>query len=103
VLAAVGLWETVLRLPEGVRTVLQSDGYPFSETETAQLGIAQAMAGRPRLLLIDRLLDELPEQIRKTAWKGMTGSDAPWTLLVATGHEDIASICDARIELVDRS
>ena len=49
----VGLHDRVARLPQGVSTMLSSDGLPLSTNEILRLTIARAIAGKPRLLLID--------------------------------------------------
>ena len=99
VLAQAGLWDTVLRLPEGLKTMLQTDGAPLSRTQQVQLVIARALAGRPKLLLIDGLLDDLTTEVREPLWKAISAPENPWTLLVSTNHEEIAQGCQQRIEL----
>lgn len=99
VLVQVGLWDTILRLPMGVRTQLLSNGSPLSSTQQAQLIIARAMAGKPRLLLIDSLLDELVTDVRETLWAALSAKDAPWTLVLVTNHRPIAELCETQLEL----
>ncbi len=99
VLIQVGLWDTVLSLPNGLRTTLQTDGAPLSRTQRTQLTIARAMAGSPRLLLIDGLLDDLTIEVAKPLWNALAAADTPWTLLVATNHEEIAGRCNRQLVL----
>jgi len=97
VLQSVGLWNTVIRLPDGVQSVLQTDGYPLSRSHVAQLVIARAMAGNPRLLVIDGLLDDLSGDAREMVWSAISSDDAPWTLVVVTNLPEIADICDRKL------
>ena len=92
-LVQVGLWDTVMRLPDGLRTMLQSNA------QKAQLIIARAIAGNPSLLLIDSLLDDLTPETRATLWETLAAPDAPWTLILVTNHRTIAELCDRQLEL----
>ena len=99
-LEMVGLADRVARLPPGVATPLASDGMPLSSNEISRLSIARALAGKPRLLLIDGLLDGLdilgcPELVTS-----MLDREAPWTLVIATARHDIQERCDRVVEWV---
>ena len=59
----VGLLEGVLCLPEQLDTMLSSTGYPLSNIQRHQLMLARACAGKPSLLLLDRTLDVMPDQM----------------------------------------
>lgn len=98
-LVAVGLWDAVLRLPQGLNTSLQTDGRLLTNAQRAQLTIAQAIAGRPKLLLLDGVLDELPPDVFDQVWQALAAPQAPWTLLIVTNREQIASRCSMRLDL----
>jgi putative ABC transport system ATP-binding protein len=93
-LKQVGLTDRIARLPKGVSSFLASDGLPLSTGELLRLSIARAVAGKPRLLLIDGLLDGLDVADCPELIESLFGRDAPWTLVVVTSREDIASRCD---------
>ena len=95
-LIQVGLWDMVHRLPDGLKSMLQTEGYPLSRTQQAQLSIARAIAGRPRLLLVDGSLDEMTPAVRDKVWSTLAAPDAPWTLIVATHLQTIIEQCDHR-------
>lgn len=97
ILRSVGLWHAVLRLPCGLQATLQTDGHPLTTSQISQLLIARAMAGQPRLLIIDGLLDGLSEATRATVWAALSAVDAPWTLLITTNCREIAECCDRQI------
>jgi putative ABC transport system ATP-binding protein len=99
VLVQVGLWDTLLELPDGLKTMLQSDGAPLTRSQQSQLSIARAIAGRPQLLLLNHVLDELAADVQATIWKTLAAEDAPWTLLVVTNQQEIIDLCDASLEL----
>lgn len=99
VLDQVGLWDSILQLPGGTRTMLQSNGSPLSNTQQAQMIIARAIAGQPKLLLIDSLLDDLTPDVRERLWATLTGDDVPWTLVIVTNQLEIAQLADEQLEL----
>lgn len=99
VLAQVGLWDTVLRLPQGLRTALQTDGAPLSITQRVQLTIARSIAAGPKLLLLDGVLDHLTPVTREKLWEALTKPNVPWTLILVTNHSQIAEMCDMQIDV----
>ncbi len=91
VLGALGLLDPVLRWKDGCDTMLTSDGSPLSESQRRMLGIARAAISRPGLLLIDSVLDALGERDLDRCLDYLLAADRPWTLIVATSREDIAT------------
>ena len=98
-LQQVGLLDRVRRMPDGLNTVLQSNGSPLTENESRLLILARAIAGQPGLILVDGLLDALPDQELKVALDALLRPDRHWTLLLTTGRESIASRCEQQIQL----
>jgi ABC-type multidrug transport system fused ATPase/permease subunit len=90
-LEQVGLGGLINRLPRGTETALTCDGEPLERVELILLNLARAIAGRPRLLLIDRALDALPPAARRLVLRLLLAQDAAWTLIVATDLDDVAA------------
>jgi putative ABC transport system ATP-binding protein len=99
-LAKVGLWNDVLSMPNGVETVLQTGGYPLSYSQAARLMIARAIAGKPRLLLIDGALDIVSSELRESIWNELKDRRQPWTLVIATHDKSIVEQCDGKLEII---
>jgi len=97
-LEMVGLADTVARLPEGVGTPLASDGQPLSANDLSRLSIARAIAGRPRLLLINGMLDRLDLRTCPQLVESLFDRSAPWTLVIVTARDDIKNRCDRTVE-----
>ena len=98
-----GLIETVAALPDGLGTQLTTGGAPLSPSQALRLMIARAMLTRPRLLLLDGVLDRIEDlQIRGPLIKTLFAPDAPWTLVVTTEREDIWQLCNRFFALRDR-
>ncbi|WP_432743924.1 ABC transporter ATP-binding protein [Methylobacter sp. G7] len=99
-LDAVGLMGGTAGLPEdGLDTDLSPSGAPLSATQAQLLMLARAIAGRPALLIVDSLLDEIDEATRERIAPALFAVDAPWTLLVLTGSPNVAALCGRVVEL----
>lgn len=94
-LRAVGLTESIERLPDGVATRLTSAGAPLSSVQLRRLMIARVVVGAPRLVVVDGLLDGLRGSALEQVLGALQRADAPWTLVVLTCDADIARRMDA--------
>ncbi|MFM8733695.1 MAG: ATP-binding cassette domain-containing protein [Pirellulales bacterium] len=97
-LEMVGLADTVARLPQGVGTPLASDGLPLSANDVSRLSIARAITGKPRLLLINGMLDRLDLRSCPELLESLFERAAPWTLVIVTARDDIKNRCDRTVE-----
>lgn len=93
----VGLATAVARLPQGVATPLASDGLPLSTNQLLRLTIARAIAGRPRLLLIDGLLDGLDTRSCPELIESLFDRGASWTLVIVTARAELQQRCDKTV------
>ncbi|MDZ4784410.1 MAG: ABC transporter ATP-binding protein [Planctomycetia bacterium] len=98
-LEQVGLLEGVLRLPEGIDTDLTSAGEPLTENQLRRLMLARAIVSRPGLLLVDGVLDTLPDEEAVELMGALCDSRRPWTLLTVTGRASLQKQCSRVIEL----
>ncbi len=89
-LAAVGLLEPVLALPQGLDTPLGPGGAPLSSGQARRLMVARALAGAPRLIILDDALEGLGVRGRREVMDALLAKGAPWTLVVLCGEEDEA-------------
>ena len=94
------LLDDVVAQSGGLQTGLMNDGSPLSGSQQVRLMIARAIAGRPRLLVIDGLLDGLPDELLDPLLTNLQGDSAASTLLVFTGREDIARRLARTVKLV---
>ncbi len=101
VLSALGLWDEVSRLPEGLATHVLPDGSPLSRGGARRVALARAIAGRPSLLLVDGALDGLDPRTRDRVIDALFAPDAPWTLLVVTDDPEVLARCDRTFVLAD--
>jgi ABC-type bacteriocin/lantibiotic exporter with double-glycine peptidase domain len=80
-----------MQLPGGLEHPLATNGAPLSSNQARLLMLARAIAGRPRLLLLDGILDGLPDDALERIVSLLTAPDVPWTTILATCRDDIAS------------
>ncbi|MEB3223324.1 MAG: ABC transporter ATP-binding protein [Candidatus Sericytochromatia bacterium] len=98
-LEAVGLWETIQALPDGLGTPLATSGAPLSTGEAARLLLARAIAGAPRLIVVDEVLDVLDGEARQLALEALMEPRAPWTLVILSRHDAVLARCPIVYEL----
>ena len=98
-LSRVGLLDEVQELPEGLHTRLCTGGAPLSLGQARRLLLARAIAGRPRLLVLDEALDDLDAARRPGVLRELFDRDNPWTLLVVTHLPEVARACDREVVL----
>ncbi|WP_375770672.1 ABC transporter ATP-binding protein/permease [Archangium gephyra] len=100
-LEAAGLGEMLARLPEGLHTELTTGGRPLSSGQVAQLHLARALVLRPRLLVLDEVLDTLDARAREHVLKTLLAPGAPWSLLLITRDPELLGCCTRAYELLD--
>ena len=69
---------------------MTSTGYPLSASQARLLMVARAIVGRPRLLLVDGLVDALPDEDAERLTQLLVDEEQPWTLLMVTGRNRLA-------------
>ena len=98
-LAKVGLLEAVERLPDRLDTPLLVGGRPLSSSQRSRLILARAIIGRPRLLLLDEVLENMEPQLLEELTDAVFDRQNPWTLLVATSEPEVLRRCSRTIDL----
>lgn len=95
----VGLLDVVSTLPEGLHTRLCSHGEPFTADQQLRLTLARAIAGRPRLLLIDQALDRLDPLWLEPILTVLLSISSPWTLIVISHEPLVLSRCKRHVRI----
>ena len=98
-LRRVGLLEDVLALPEGIQTELITGGLPLSSRQRIRLLIARALVCRPRLLLLDEVLDGLDSATLAELASILMDPEQYWTVIIATREENVLRQCQRTINL----
>lgn len=93
-LAAVGVLDDVMALPEGLATELTTGAPELSRGEAQRLVLARAIVGKPRLILLDETLDQLDAAARRATTRCLFDRAAPWTVIVTTHHPEVLRAAD---------
>ncbi|MFO0946252.1 MAG: ATP-binding cassette domain-containing protein [Planctomycetota bacterium] len=96
-LARVGLLDDLARMPEGLNTPLTPTGSPLSRGQVRRVLLARAIVGKPRLILIDGVLDGFDLELRKRMTAILVDHDAPWTAIIVSQCPDVVAACDRSI------
>lgn len=98
-LEAVGLWEQLMLLPEGLGAKLSGNSSSLSAGQGVRLMLARALLGKPRFLVLDEVLDQVDPVIRSQVVQALFAEGSPWSLLITTHVPELASRCDRVIRL----
>ncbi len=96
----VGLSEWLQAQPRGLRTVVRNGGRELPTHVVRRLLVAQAVAGRPRLVLVDDYYQNVEPDCRQHLVECMTDPRAPWTLLLVSHDPAYLAACD-RVLVLD--
>ena len=89
-LETVGLWDEIAALPLGLSTRAITAG--LSAGQVRRLLLARAIVRRPRVLLIDGLLDGIDSVSRDAVARGVLAAAAPWAVVLATHDAAVAEL-----------
>lgn len=98
-LGKVGLLEKVRDLPNGLHTSVAPNQAPLSLGQWRQLAIARALVGKPRLLLVDHVLDGLSKPIRNQIIAALHDGSSQWTVLLISDNPEVLQQCDQTLDL----
>jgi ABC-type multidrug transport system fused ATPase/permease subunit len=90
----VGLTDWVQALPQGLRTPILNDGRALPTHVVARLLVAQAVAGRPRLVVVDDYYQNVEPEGRQQLVQCLTDRSEPWTLLLVSHDPHFLAACD---------
>jgi ABC-type bacteriocin/lantibiotic exporter with double-glycine peptidase domain len=100
ILAMVNLLETVESLPEGLQTMVTTGGQPLTPGQSYRLMLARAMALKPRVLILDEILDRMEDgPAQDELMQRMISAENPWTLIVVSRSQSVLRHCLHNIEL----
>jgi ABC-type multidrug transport system fused ATPase/permease subunit len=96
---AAGLEDTLERLPQGLATTIGEGGVGLSVGERQRLQIARALAGRPRVLVLDEATANLDYATETGIRRALLDRPLHPTTLVITHRYTMAELCDHVIVL----
>jgi putative ABC transport system ATP-binding protein len=84
VLSRLGLLENLLKLPEGLDTLIRPNGFPLSKSQLLTLQIARAILMEPKILMVTTDFEQISTFKRKLVYAELLDRKHPWTLLFFT-------------------
>lgn len=100
ILVTVNLLDTVESFPDGLQTMLTTGGQPLTPSQSYQLMLARAMALKPRVLILDEILDRMEDGPAQDAlMERLIAPENPWTLIVISRSQTVLRHCLQHIEL----
>ncbi len=101
VLGRLNMLDEIERLPRGLDTQVRASGRPLSRGLMVRLQLARAVAGRPRLLLVNDMFETLTGASRESVFEVLFDRATPWTLILATNRPEVLARCDRVLRLPD--
>ena len=98
-LEAVGMDEFVQAAPLGLETPVNSDGVGLNHRVLRRFYLARAIAGAPRMVLIDDFLESFDAPSRSHLIESLTGDHASWTLVAACDDPAFLARCTHIVHL----
>ncbi len=96
-----GAMEWVATLPEGMRTELEGGGAGLPAHLVHRLLLAQAIAGTPRLLVVDDFFHQLEGETRDRYLHVLTDRARPWTVIMVAHDADFLAAADRVLVMRD--
>ena len=93
-LTAVDLLDDDAALPDGLATRVAPFGASLSAGQARRLVLARAIAGKPRLLILDESLDDLDPASRAAVRRALFSRERPWSVLLLTHDRESLRACD---------
>ena len=98
-LAKVELLDEVSALSDGLSTDLSGSLNPLSAGQAQRLMLARAIAGNPKLLLLDEALDDMDGAVKNVVLQTLFSSEAPWTAVIVSHDPVELSSCSRIVRL----
>ena len=93
-LEEVGLGEWIQAQPLGLRTPVTNGGRALPTHVVSRLLVAQAIVGRPRLVVVDDYYQNVEPDCRDQLVRCLTDRAQPWTLLLVSHDPAFLGACD---------
>lgn len=88
-----GLFDQLAILPNGLLTQLDPQGAHLPKSLVKRIVLARAIAGRPRLLLLEDSLKDWETHQREQLLEWITNDERPWTLLIVSNDQWVQEHC----------
>ena len=102
-LEAAGAWDFVASLPEGIESLVGEKGAKLSGGQRQRIALARALAGRPKLLILDEVTSALDPQTELDICRNIDALSHDMTILAITHREAWTQIAERTYRLDEGS
>jgi len=95
----VGLDYFLKQSSDGLNTLIRPEGLGLSTSERIKIILARILCQKPKLILLDQVLDHLEPADRQRIIGELTSEDHGWTVLMVANDSKIMTKCDRVIEM----
>lgn len=95
VLSALNMNQEISKLTEGLSTMMLPGGRRFSDSFITKITLARCLAPRPKILMIDDVLQKIQESERTKIISLLTSPDSSWSLIILSNDPAIMKQCDS--------
>lgn len=100
VLVNLKLWDQISSLKDGLDTQLSTGGSPLSSGVACRLMIARALLSKPKLIILDGVLDNMSIEMAKYYLEDVfKPSKENYTLIITTNNKEITKYCEKVYDL----
>ena len=99
VLEEIGLSNFLKELPKGLNTVLYPEGKQMSNTIAKKIVLARAILNKPKLLILEDVLDQFSEEETKSIIDFLSRPSNTWALVVVSSNPYWETYCKEVINL----
>jgi ABC-type bacteriocin/lantibiotic exporter with double-glycine peptidase domain len=96
----VGFLKKAMSMPNGLESVIGKGSLVITPQEEILLTIARVIAGKPRLLLVDKIVDLLDFDSRKRILSELVNPLSRWTLLVSSNNPEVVASFERKEEII---
>ncbi len=98
-LEAAGAWDFVSTLPEGLHSIVGEKGAKLSGGQRQRIALARALAGRPKLLILDEVTSALDPRTERDICRNIDALSQDMTILAITHREAWTEIAERTYRL----
>mgnify|MGYP002625954463 FL=1 len=93
-LESAGAWDFVAAMPEGINSVVGEKGAKLSGGQRQRIALARALAGRPKLLILDEVTSALDPSTEQDICRNIDALSHEMTILAITHREAWTEIAE---------
>ena len=95
----VGLGYFLKQSSKGLSTMIRPEGLGLSTSEKIKIILARIFSQKPKLVLLDQVLDHLEIEDRQRITKELFDENHGWTVVMVSNDPELTAKCDQVIEL----